>query len=111
LLVTSSINLCGYSIKDARSGVRLYHGSLCLLPVIGSQWKRNSYRKMSVPTVACGKQAMDVSVSLGWNAHLVVFGIFFFCTSETSREEAGEEGAVLDLLQHGGIMFLQWRVL
>jgi hypothetical protein len=39
------------------------------------------------------------------------FGIFFFCTSETSREEAGAERVVPDPLQHEDAMFLQWRVL
>jgi hypothetical protein len=40
-----------------------------------------------------------------WNAHLVG-GIFFFCTSETSREEAGAERAIPDPLQHEDAMFL-----
>jgi hypothetical protein len=66
---------------------------------------------MNLPVVACGKQAIGVSVSWVWNAHVVVFGIFFFCTSETSRDEAGAERAVPDPLQHEEAMFLQWRVL
>ena len=41
----------------------------------------------------------------------MVFGIFFFCTSETSREEAGAERAIPDPLQHEDAMFLQWRAL
>jgi hypothetical protein len=62
---------------------------------------------MTVPAVACGEQAMGVSVSWGWNAHLVVFVTFFFCTSKTSLEVAGAERVVPDPSQHEDAMFLQ----
>jgi hypothetical protein len=66
---------------------------------------------MTVRAVACGKQAIDVFVSWGWERPSCGFGIFFFCTSETSREEAGAERVVPDPLQREDAMFLQRRVL
>ena len=43
---------------------------------------------------------------MGLERPFVVFVTFFFCTSETSREEAGAERAIPDPLQYEDAMFL-----